>query len=386
MSKRRGNGEGTISKRKDGNWVGQITIDIDPKTGQQHRKSIVRKTRKEVSEEIARLLSEKQSGLLVTPNKLIIESWLNHWLSVYKKSFIKPTTYDSYNNTISTHLIPTLGKLQLQKLTPSIIQKLVNDMCTNDLSPRTVQYTIYILSCALKKAVQLKYISHNPCTCIELPKHTRKPINVFTEKEMHQFITVLEEFRVETTALKTRHHPLYPAFLLQLMTGIRRGEVLGLTWEHIHLDQEYISIRQQLIKTSTGVLIDTPKTSTSIRDIPLPKLLVDILQNYTDNKTGFVFTTSKGKPVHPRSYQRTYDMLLKRAGLIIPGKKKPRIHDLRHNFATHLLASGVDIKTCSDLLGHADVRFTANIYTHPTMPMKRTAINTIGDMLDKKSS
>lgn len=358
--RRRGRGEGSISQSKTtGRWVGQVTLGIDPKTCKQIRKTFNADTRKEVAEWVNKQIADKQKGELVKTNKLTVQDWLHQWLNIYKKVNIKQTTYDSYNITINTHLNPAIGNMQLQKLNTNLVQKMINDMIANGASSRTIEYSIFVLSSALKQAIKNRLIPFNVAEHVELPKKTKKQITPLTLEQINKFKEATKEYY------------LYPAFLLQITTGIRRGEVLGLTWENVNLKQGYISIKQHLVVTTKGIFLETPKTENSIRDIPLTKEMIQVLKDFRMGKLprGLVFTTSEGNYVHPRSYQRSFDMMLKRADI-----PKIRIHDLRHGFATQLLASDVDIKTVSELIGHSDVRFTANVYVHPSMDTKRKAI------------
>lgn len=155
-----------------------------------------------------------------------------------------------------------------------------------------------------------------------------------------------------------------------MTTGLHRGELLGLTLENIHLDEVYISINQHLVVTTKDAMIETPKTPSSIRDIPLTTEVISFFGKHRGlNTQGFAFTTDQGNYIHPRSYQCTFDMLLRKANL-----PKIRIHDLRHGFATTMLGNGVDWATTSLMLGHSDPKFTAKVYVHPTMEMKAKAM------------
>lgn len=380
--KSRGKGEGSISQNsKTGRWVGMVTVGIDPRTCKQIRKSFTAKTRKEVADWINKQIADKKKGQLVNTNKIKLEDWLDQWLNKYKRINVKQTTYDSYNVTIKTHINPSLGAYQLQKLNTDIIQGFINEMADDGLSARTIEYSVYVLSAALKQAIKNKLLSSNPCCDVELPKRVRKQITTLDVDQMLRFKKCMEEYRVPNTQLKNRHHPLYPAFLLMLTTGCRRGEILGLTWENVHLNDGYVSIRQHLIVTSKGLMLETPKTNNSIRDIPLTDKVLDVLRDYKEDKSGLVFTTYKGNYIHPRTFDRSFKFLLVRAGL----PETTRLHDLRHTFATQMLAHSVDLKTCSELLGHSTPGFTAMVYVHPSLDMKKKAIAKMNDIINRQA-
>jgi len=195
-------------------------------------------------------------------------------------------------------------------------------------------------------------------------------------------LTVEQLLKFKDTIVKD---PVYAGFLLQATTAIRRGECLGLTWENVHLDDGngYISINQQLVATSSRAIIDTPKTPSSIRDVPLTEEVIEVLRAHSGDKTnGLVITTKNGTPISPRNYQRSFDRLLGEAGLIKSGVKKCRIHDLRHGVATMLCGAGVDMTTTAQLLGHTTTRMVADTYNHPTMLMKEAAMKNISDILN----
>lgn len=370
---RRGKGEGSISQRKkDGLWIGQVTLGIDPRSCKQIRRTVCAKTRKECADKVNKLITDRDSGSLVKTDKLTVEQWLTQWLENYKKVNIKQTTYDSYNLTIKKHLVPQIGSCQLQKLTTNMVQKLIKDMIAKDFSARTIEYAVYVLSSAIIHAKKLQLVKSNPCDNVELPKKQNRRITTFEVDELMKFKQTMKDYY------------LSPAFLLQMTTGIRRGECLGLTWECVNLDEKYISIRHHLVRTTQGVFLETPKTQNSIRDIPLTCEMVEVLRKLKGNKKkGLVFTTNNGNYIDPRSYQRSFDMMLEKAGLIVAGQPKPRIHDLRHTFATQLIANNVDLSTTSLLLGHSNTKFTANVYVHPSMDMKRKAMEKMSEIMSQ---
>jgi len=365
--RRRGNGEGSISQRSDGNFVGMLTIGYDPITSKQLRKSIVRKTRPEVVAEMKKLMNQQQQGTLVKTDKhTTVAQWFDQWLNSFKKVSIKATTYSNYSAAIKW-LTPELGAYKLQKLDHLAIQKFINNMSDKKLSPRTINDCINLLNNALNYAVKHKLISTNPCELIEKPSNVKKEMKIWSVNQMLQFKNSSKSYYLE------------PAMHL-LMHGMRRGEILGLCIENLHLDEGYLSIRNNLVITSNGIMLEpTPKTAASSRDIPITKETVELLRSHIGNKkTGLVFTTNQGNYIHPRSFQRSFDMLLKKAGL-----PKIRLHDMRHSTASLLIINGTDLRSVSDILGHANTRVTTDIYLHSTMANKRQAVNMLDGLLSK---
>jgi integrase len=212
-------------------------------------------------------------------------------------------------------------------------------------------------------------IDHNPCELIEKPKVHKKEMKIWSSEQLLKFKEVSKDYYLE-------------AAMHLLMYGLRRGEILGLTIENLHLDEGYISIRNNLVITSDGIRLEsTTKTSASSRDIPIAKDTIELLRKHIGNKkAGLVFTTSEGNYIHPRSFQRSFDMLLKKASL-----PKIRLHDMRHSSCSLLITNGCDLKTVSQLIGHANTRVTTDIYLHSTMANKRQAINILDSLLTKKA-
>lgn len=370
---RRGRGEGSITRKPDGKFLGMITVGINPKNGNPIRKSITTKTRREAADWVNEQNSAKKKGELVQNNKIKLAEWVRKWLDIYKKVAIKQPTYDNYSYLIDKYIIPAIGEHQIQKLTIGTIQMFISNLMSDGLSARTTQYVNFILRSALKQAVTNNLISKNPCEGTVLPKKVKKPIRILTIEEIAKLKSCLE-----SGSRDGDNYYLYPAFLLQMSTGLRRGEVLGLFWENVNLAEGYIEIKQQLVvSVKKGVFLTTPKTAASVRRIPLPAMVIDVLAKYkADKLSGFVFTTATDNYIHPRNYTRSFKMFLNKAGL-----PKIRLHDLRHTFTTLMICNGADIKMVSEIIGHTDVNFTASVYTHPTMEMKRKAMCKMDEIL-----
>ena len=365
--RRRGNGDGCISQRADGYWVGQITIGINPKTLKQIRKSVVRKSRQEVVTELRKMQNNQSKGILVkTDHNTTVEQWLKQWLNGYKKVSVKPTTYSDYQAIIDW-IKPELGSYKLQKLDHIAIQKFIHTMLNKGLSSRTVNDCVSLLNNALNYAIKHGLIESNPCRLVEKPKIHKKEMKIWNVDQLLKFKEICKGYYLE-------------AAMDLLIYGLRRGEILGLTVENVHLNEGYISIRNTLVITSSGVILQpTPKTSASLRDIPLAQDTVSLLKaTIGDKKSGLVFTTKTGNCIHPRSFQRSFDMLLKKAGL-----PKIRLHDMRHSSCSLLLTHGCDLKTVSQLIGHANTRVTTDIYLHSTLLNKRQAVNVLDKLVIK---
>lgn len=365
--RKRGSGEGTISQRQDGRWVGTITLGFDTFTCKQIRKSVVRKTRAEVATELQKMLAEKKKNTTNTKvdKNITVEEWLDTWINKYKKVSIKQTTLTKYEST-AKYVNLILGKYKLNKLTHFAVQNFINVMHNEKkLAARTTKTCISVLSNSLNFAIRLGILEKNVCELVEKPVITKKQMKIFSAQELLKFKDVC------------KNHYLEAAMHL-LLHGMRRGEVLGMTVENLHLDEGFLSVANNLVITNEGVKLEqTPKTSASARDIPLTHETIELLRAHIENKkSGLVFTTSKGNYVHPRSFQRSFDILLKKAGL-----QKIRLHDMRHSCASLLLTNGCDLRSVSELLGHADTKVTTDIYLHSNLVNKKQAISVLDKLL-----
>lgn len=381
MGTRKGNNEGCIYKDKQGRWRGVISLPSSD--GKYKRKYIYGKTRKEVSEKISEILNQLHTNTYVEPCKITLYSWLCTWIDTYCKNEVRMSTYVNYDIYIQKHIKDNIGGYRLCDLNTVIIQQFYNEKSKNGrldgkggLSPKTMKNMHDMLHRALEKAVQLDMIIKNPSEYTVLPKRKRSEMRFFTVDEQHQLQKSIKGHRLEM------------AILLCLYTGVRQGELLGLTWENVHLDangQSYIRIVQAVNRTKniyapenekTGLFISEPKTPHSIRTIPLLSDIAEKLSLYREEQaqyfvenalpqTDFVFTTKTGKLVDPRDFQRDFKLLLKKSNI-----REINVHGLRHTFATRALESGMSPKTLSKILGHSSVGFTLDTYAHVTDALK----------------
>lgn len=372
---RRSKGEGTICRRKDGLWMAQATIGINPETGKPRRKTFYGKTRREVAEKLNTILHEIQQGSYIEPSQVTVEQWLSDWLEG-RKPHIEESTWSAYEVMARCHITPSLGKVKLKDLRTRDLQMLLNNKLAEGLSSRTVKYIYTTINMALKQAVKERLIPYNPAEGVELPKQEKKEMKTLTREEVAKFLQVAKE---------SRH---YPAFLLELATGLRRGELLAVKWGNIDFNQRTLSIKEQLVRTTEGLTFKSLKTVKSRRTISLPPDIMDMLRMhkkkqaelklmlgpvYEDND--LLFCAEDGKPLDPKSFVDHFKRLLKKAGLNI------RFHDLRHTFATLSLEAGIPVKTVQEMLGHTTSKMVMDVYGHVTKDMHEAAAATIGGIL-----
>lgn len=377
MANRRGNGEGSITKRKDGSWMGRLMVGRKS-DGKPNIKCIYGKTRKEVQEKLIALANSVNVGTYVEPSKLMLLTWLENWLKEYKSIDLKPKTYDSYDQIINTSINPIIGETLIKDLKPDHIQKLIS-ILTNEkkLSPSTIKRIYSILNSALKQAVINELIYKNPAEFVSLPKQNPKLVEAFTLEEQSIFLEVAKESR------------LYPAFVINIDTGLRRGELLALTWDDIDFNVGEITISRNIVNAKNRanskyeiVVQDTTKTKSGLRKVPLTQrsmLLLKELKLRQQKLSNIVFCSEAGTHIDPRNYNRTFTKIIKKSGL-----KNFSPHVLRHTFATRLFEQNVKSKTVSELLGHSNISITLNTYTHVMPDTKSEAVKAL-DLLYSKA-
>lgn len=377
-----------IYHRKDGRWEGSYYYDINPKTGKRKKISRYGQTEKEAKEKLLTAINELRTGVYTEKNKLTLEGWLIQWLEVYSKPKIKQSTYVSYSTYINKHINPQIGKIKLSDLRIDMLQQFFNEKATSGrldgnggLSEKTLRNLYTMLSTSLKQAYENTLINKNLAEFVKLPKVMRTEMRVLSLSEQQK---LLEALRASAERYKI-------GVLICLSTGIRIGELCGLQWHDITEVTHVLSIRRTLnrlptmdkLKGKTELVIDTPKSDKSVRDIPLPQFLINELKDYKQlrndekvisseiyDKRGFVICNEIGQPVEPRTLQDVFKRILKAVGI-----DDANFHALRHTFATRAVESGVDIKTLSELLGHADVSTTLNRYAHSLDEQKRKAMS-----------
>ncbi|WP_308526675.1 site-specific integrase [uncultured Oscillibacter sp.] len=380
MAKKRANGEGNIRKRKDGRWEGRYTAGYDPKTGKRIIKNVLGKTQAEVKQKLSTAMEACKAVDVVRSDDYTVAEWLRTWFALYAKPNIRPTTARSYQGSIELHIIPRIGCIKLNKLTGRDIQKLYKDLMENGrlrkaqkskqpgLSSTTVRGIHMMLHNALDRAVKERLILRNPTEDCIIPKVQKQEMKILHPEDMKAYLEAAEKRGV------------LPMFYLELVSGIRKGELVALRWEDLDVEHRTISVSKQALGgLGKELVVNRPKTENSIRAISIPQDAVDLLvrehEKHPENPYLFPSPLTGGM-YHPDSVVNLHKKILKDAGL-----EHIRFHDLRHTFATMALQNGVDVKTVSNMLGHYDAGFTLRTYTHATRQMQEQAAEKMGNFM-----
>lgn len=390
MPKRRGRGEGTIYKRPDGTWVGQITIGYDPVTGKVKRKSFYGKTRKEVADKMAQALQAVKDGTYIEPTQTTLGEWLDKWMTSYKKGQIKPSTYENYEIVINTHIKPALGNIPMAKLQAHMLQNFYNEKLESGradgkggLSTRMVRYIHTIIREALQQAVKEGLLIRNVADATTPPTVKNKQMRPLTEEELLAFFDAAKDDR------------LFAAYVLAATTGLRRGELLGLCWDCVDLEKGIITVKRELMNLKDGlVLEETTKSKSGRRSVVLTDDAIRELKAHKRRQAqeklfmgeayqehGLVFCKEDGTPLDPSWFTKHFQALLEKAGL-----PRIRFHDLRHTHATLLLARGVHPKIVQERLGHSSITMTLDLYSHLVPGLQEAAAATLNGLLSKEKS
>ena len=377
-TKKRGQNEGTIFQRENGTWVGKMSLGHDPVTHKRVRKEFTGKTKEEVRRKLTEAMRGNDLGLNVNPKAQTVAQFLAHWLEEVAKQRVRATTYRSYEQIVRNHLIPGLGRLQLQKLTPQVIQTFLNAKAETGLS---VEHLRRVLRSALSQAVKWDLVPRNAAALVSTPK-----------KERHDF-AYLEADKARAFLAAAKEHRLEALFTVAIAVGLRLGEALGLRWQDVDLDAGTLTVRRQLQRIGGKPDFVEPKTARARRTVPLPAFAVVALRAHKVNQLEerllnadvwkdqeLVFASSVGTPMFDRNVRRTLDAILRRCEL-----PPMRFHDLRHTCASLLLAQGTDARTIMETLGHSQITLTLNTYSHVMPSLQRDAADRMQKMLGESA-
>jgi len=370
----RGHGEGTIVKRADGRWEARISLDNGK------RRSLYGRTRQEVKQKLIRALKEYEDGLPLPSQRQTVEQYLKSWLRDVAKQRVKLSTFQGYEQLLTRHAIPVIGKRPLAKLSPQDVQALYNATLSAGLKPQTVLNLHRTLNSALKQAVRWNLVARNVCELVDPPRVVREEVKPLDTKQASRFL------------LAAADDPLEALFVLALTTGMRQGELLALKWSDVDLEGGTLQVRRSVRRLKGhGFVEGEPKSKQSRRGLTLHPIAVAALARHRERQAfarraaaadwedrDLVFTNRVGGYIEVGNMRRrSYWPLLKRAGLA----RTVRFHDLRHTVASLMIEMDENLKVIQEQLGHADIATTANVYGHLSARKKREAALRLGELL-----
>lgn len=375
---KRANGEGTVYQRNDGRWVASITLEDGKRT------SIYCKTQQEAVKAARKAHLAKDQGMLLPAEDQTVKDFLTSWLQDTAQPRLRERTFLRYEELIRLHILPSLGTVKLQKLTPQHLQRLYNEKLQEGYAPQTVKHIHRLLHRALNDAVRWSYIPKNACDYVDAPRVIKQEMRALTSEQAQRFLEAASA------------DPLEALYVLALTTGMRRGELLGLKWEDIDVAHATLQVRRTIFYIPhKGFTITEPKTAKSRRSIHLTALAIEALKRHRLNqhelrlKAGplwtnqnWVFCNQIGMPLHPTTMLRySFYPLLTRAEV-----PRIRFHDLRHSAASLLLSMGVHPKIVQELLGHSQISMTLDVYSHVLPSLQAEAVQRLNALLTNQEN
>jgi integrase len=386
--RRRVRGEGTIFQRSsDGRWV--VRLDLGYVQGERRRVTRYAATERAALNELRRLRREHDAGRLVAGRSdMTMAEYLEYWLTDLLPGTVKPSTEASYADMTRRHIVPRVGEIQLARLARDDVRRFIRQLARAKsrrrgedrvLSPRTVQYVHSILRRALEDARREELVGRNVAREVSPPRFDRTVFEPLSADEARTLLGATSGDR------------LYAVYVLALLLGLRRGELLALRWSAIDLRGGTLRVRSSLQRVGGELVFMSPKTRRSQRAIPLPRAVVQVLREHKARQDAerataelwadpdLVFTTSIGTPIEPRNLSRHFEALRDRAAV-----RKVRFHDLRHSCASLLFELGVPLRMVMEILGHSQMSTTSDIYTHVLPAQFREVADALDAWLDTK--
>ena len=379
---RRVKGEGTIRKKGNG-YEGRITVEVN---GVRKQVSVYDKSQRVVVEKMQELRKKRDDNYYIENKNITLEEWLKEWMKVYKKPYISPRTYQGYVEKSKT-ILEHLGNMQLQKIELYHLQKFISDLQNEG---KSLRHYYSILKMCFDDAIMCRHISLNPTRNLKLPSMRRKELNIMTKEEQLVFEGFMKKYRMGT------------AYIVLVNTGLRAGELSGLTWKDVDFENKALYVRRGMQKITTydddfnkvkrERKVTDVKTENSYRVVPMLDKVVRILQEYKKKVQAeqeelaelgegfkdddFIFKTKYNHPITSEYLRKTCQGICKSNNF-----RKVGIHELRHTFATRSIEAGIDLRVLQEILGHASYSTTADIYVHILGQVKLSQMNRLEDYL-----
>lgn len=374
-----------INKNGSVSWVAVVDAPRDAATNKRKQLRRSFNTRREALAWERGVLTDIRRGSYVPPDTKTVGEYLEEWLEGYARSACRPNTFDRYAGLIRGHIIPALGRIRLDQLTPLDLTRFYSekreqgrlDGQAGGLSPRTIRYLHATLHESLRHAVQWGLVTRNVADAVRPPKLERHEMATWGSTDVERFLS---------ESMGSRYHLI---FKLALYTGLRRGELLGLRWSDLNLDRHELTVRQTLIDRNGKLEFGHPKSHRSRRPVEFTSALSAELREHRARQHterlragsmwqhyDLVFATPLGGPVQPSNLARAFRAITRAAGL-----PPIRFHDLRHTHATLLFAAGAHPKVVAERLGHGSITLTLDTYSHVMPGMQRDAVDRLDAFL-----
>ena len=348
-----------IYHRKDGRWEGRYKVGYND-SGMAKYRSVYGKTYQSVKEKLTTL--KAATVPTSSPGKLTVKELFEEWLSAVRLK-VKESTYANYRMKADKHILPEFGGLRYEQLTVQMLHNFIECKLKIGLSAKYVSDIVIVFK-SMAKYISRVHGFRNPLADVILPNVTKTEMKLFSDNQQKQLCQYLLK-NPDNTSI---------CILLSLYTGLRIGEICGLKWKDIDFEKSILTVKRTVQRIRTGIhgtklIIDTPKSRSSQRSIPIPAFIMDILQNIRKSDS-FYILSGNTKVTEPRTMQRKFKSILKKVEL-----PSVNYHSLRHIFATNCIKIGFDVKTLSEILGHASVETTLNRYVHSSMERKTQCMN-----------
>jgi integrase len=371
MATRRAHGEGSIFQAADGRWHGMVDLPPGP-NGQRRRRKVTGHNRKEVAAKLEQARREVAAGVVVD-KRLTVGDYLADWLDRREQADdVTPATIRNYRDVTRLYLTPAIGTVKLDALTPQQVEQMTAAMMKGapgrrPVAARTAALARAVLRKALTDAAREGMVARNVAQMARAPRQPRREGRTLSPTQAKTLLAAVAD------------HRLAAAFVVSLMLGLRRGELLGLHWSDVDLDAGTLTVRHQLQRVAGELVIVDTKTAGSVRRLALPGPALDALKRHRGANPGLpgalIFTSETGTPMDPDNWRRlVYNVTEKAFG------ERWGPHELRHSAASIMLAAGVPLKMVSEVLGHSSIRITADIYSH-VLGTDRTAADAMAKVL-----
>ncbi|MGW3437887.1 tyrosine-type recombinase/integrase [Streptomyces bacillaris] len=380
MAKRRPNGGGTVTRRKDGRYQGAAYVTNTD--GHRVRKFVYGSTYDEAAEKLGKLQEQERNGVPVPSRTWSLGEWLAYWLEHIVKPNREHNTYVKYESKVRLYLVPHLGKKSLVRLTPAQLRSFMAELKRTEVPPAARFEVLRVLRNALNRAVREELLTRNVAELVDMPKVTKKEAKPWNAREAITFLR------------SARAHRLYAACVLVLVLGLRRSEVLGLRWQDIDFDQrQFTPLKQVQRVKGVGLVLKDLKTESSHAVLPLPEFCARALEERRELQDlerrivgegwsqepgqDLIFSSERGGLIDPVGFSRTFNALVKRAGV-----RRITVRLARHTCGTLLAFLKVHPKVAQAILRHSQISMTMDVYTHVVGDGEREAVTMLAELLE----